>query len=144
MAQDKSKPFIVRLLLFVVAGFCGVAIVTVAIFMPFLMVANWGSTTGGSGPTPGLAELLLALGVLAAGFGLPSMVFSKDARRLKYAVPIVLVVLAALIWPVASGDGDPEFAPLLLGVILLHGLAMFWAFGLLTGRSAPPEWKDMP
>lgn len=144
MTQDKPKPLIIRLILFVVAGYCGLAIATVAIFIPFLLVANWGSTTGGSSASPGLEELLFALGVIAAGFGLPSLVFAKEARRLKYAVPIVLVVLAAIIWPVAQGDGDPEFAPILLGVMLLHGLAMFWAFGLLSGRSAPPEWKNMP
>ncbi len=141
MAQSEPKPLLVRMFLFVLAGYCGLAIVTVALFLPLLLVANFG---GGPSGSVGWSELLQGLGVLAAGLGLPSLVFAKGARTWRFAVPVIVVLIAALVWPFASQDPDAVFVVVLIGLALLHGLAMFWAFGQLSGRSAPPEWKGMP
>ena len=141
MAQDQPKPFLVRFLLFVVGGYCALAIVTVAILLPLLMVANWG---GGPSQSLGWAEVLIGMGVAAAGFGVPSLVFSKSARTLKVMVPVGVLVGGALLLPFLRPPMDREAVVVIIVLGVLHGLAMFWAFGKLSGRTPPPEWKDMP
>jgi hypothetical protein len=143
MASNEPKPLIIRLLLFVVCAYCGVTILTVGIFMPFALVANWG-TNGGPSPSPGLFELLFGLAILVAGFGLPALVLSKQARGWKLITFLALVLGGWIIWALADGVGSLVFFLVFWVVAALHGLAFFAAFTALSGRQPPKKWQDLP
>ncbi|MEX3017718.1 hypothetical protein [Gymnodinialimonas hymeniacidonis] len=144
MAQDQPKPLFVRLLLFVVGGFCAVAIVTMAVVIPLAMVANWGGGVGGPGQALGGFELLVGLSILAAGFGLPHVIFARDTLGWKWLAGILGVMAVGLIWAIADQDGYLLSFLIMVAIAAIFGTGFFFSFRALSGRTPPSEWKDMP
>ncbi|MEJ6390271.1 hypothetical protein [Gymnodinialimonas ulvae] len=142
MAQDQPKPLLVRLLLFVIGGGCGLAIVTMAIFIPFGMVADWSG--GGRGQSVGWYEVLVGLSILAAGFGVPVFVFARETLSRTWSIVLWIVLTCGFLWVVLAPDKDIASYVAVVVVAALLGTGFFFAFRALSGRAPPPEWKDAP
>ncbi len=142
MAQDEPKPLFVRLLLFVVGGGCALIVVTMAIFIPLAMVADWGG--GSRGRSVGGYELLVGLSILAAGFGLPHVIFARDTVNWKWMVGIPGVLVAGLIWAHLDQAGDLFSYLIIIAIAVVLGMGFFFSFRALSGRAPPQAWRDMP
>ncbi|WP_224816283.1 hypothetical protein [Hasllibacter sp. MH4015] len=129
MAQDQPKPLLVRLLLFVVGGYCALAILFTGLLVPFLMVANW---AGGPSRASGWGEWMLGLGIWVAGFGTALIVRMDGPMRWVTLAIVAVLLIAGMLVFIGTETGNP--ATYLLWVIAFvgHGAVMALAFRALS------------